>query len=107
MALAVVGVAAQSIYVPALAAVAGFALSKHTEKKERALILDEIDIELKVLDRELQKAESSGSSKKYRTLLTIQKNLQRERQRIYYGLASKGKRIPMPSTMGLRSSKGD
>lgn len=107
MVLAGIGVAAQSIYAPALAAVAGFALSKHTEKKERALILDEIDIELKVLDRELQKAESSGSSKKYRTLLTIQKNLQRERQRIYYGLASKGKRIPMPSTMGLRSSKGD
>lgn len=105
--LAGIGVVAQSIYAPALAAVAGFALSKHTEKKERALILDEIDIELKVLDRELQKAESGGSSKKYRQLLTIQKNLQRERQRIYYGLASKGKRIPMPSTMGLRSSKGD
>ena len=107
VALAGLGVAAHSIYVPALAAVAGLALSKHTEKKERALILDEIDIELKVLDRELQKAESGGSTKKYRALLTIQKNLQRERQRIYYGLASKGKRIPMPSTMGLRSGKGD
>ena len=105
--LAGIGAAAQSIYAPALAAVAGFALSKHTEKKERSLILDEIDIELKVLDREIQRAESDGSPKKYRQLLTIQKNLQRERQRIYYGIASKGRRLPIPSTVGLRSGKGD
>ena len=105
--LAGLGVAAQSIYVPAVVALAGFALSKNTSRKEKAMILDEIDIELKVLDREIQKAENGGSPNKYRQLLTIQKNLQRERQRIYYGLASKGKRIPMPSTMGLRSGKED
>ena len=101
--LAGLGVAAQSIYVPALVALAGFALSKNTSRKEKAMILDEIDIELKVVEREIQKAESGGSPKKYRSLLTIQKNLQRERQRIYYGLASKGKRIPLPSTMGVKS----
>ena len=98
---------AGKIALPAITAVAGIALSKHTEKKERSLILDEIDIELKVLDREIQRAESDGSPKKYRQLLTIQKNLQRERQRIYYGIASKGRRLPIPSTVGLRSGKGD
>ena len=105
--LAGLGVAAQSVYVPAVVALAGFALSKNTSRKEKAMILDEIDIELKVLDREIQKAENGGSPNKYRQLLTIQKNLQRERQRIYYGLASKGKRIPMPSTIGLRSGRED
>lgn len=100
--LAGLGLATSNPYIPALAAVAGLAMSKHVSNKEKAMILDEIDIELQVLDREIQKAESGGSPRKYRELLTIQKNLQRERQRIYYGLSSKGKRIPMPSTIGQR-----
>ena len=91
-----------ALYVSAIIAVGAYAVSKRAEQKEKAMILDEIDIELKVLDRELERAQSSGSPKKYRALLTIQKNLQRERQRIHYGLASKGKRIPMPSTAGLK-----
>ena len=103
--LAGLGLATGNPYVPALTAVAGLALSKHISNKEKAMILDEIDIELQVLDREIQKAESGGTPRKYRELLTIQKNLQRERQRIYYGLSSKGKRIPMPSTVGQRRIK--
>jgi hypothetical protein len=66
------------------------------------MILDEIDIELKVLEREIQRAEGSGSTKKYRQLLTIQRNLMRRRQEIYYGLAKKGQRVPMQATVGLR-----
>ena len=91
-----------ALYVSAIIAVGAYAVSKRAEQKEKAMILDEIDIELKVLDREIDKAQSSGSAKKYRALLTIQKNLQRERQRIHYGLASKGKRIPMPATAGMK-----
>ena len=79
-----------------------FAKSKFSSLKEKKMILDEIDIELKVLDREINRAEQSGSTKKYRQLLTIQKNLMRKRQEIYYGLAKKGKRIPMQATAGLR-----
>ena len=93
---------AASIAIPAIMAVTGFAKSAHTTYKEKKLILDEIDIELQVLDREISRAESSGSSKKYRQLLTIQKNLQRRRQEIYYNLAKKGRKIPMVSTQGLR-----
>ena len=79
-----------------------WAKSAYTSRKEKMLILDEIDIELKVLEREIQRAEGSGSTKKYRALLTIQKNLQRRRQEIYYGLARKGSRIPMEPVSGLR-----
>ena len=88
--------------LPIIAAVAMFAKSKFSSLKEKKMILDEIDIELKVLDREINRAEQSGSTKKYRQLLTIQKNLMRKRQEIYYGLAKKGKRIPMQATAGLR-----
>ena len=78
-----------------------WAKSKLTSRAEKMQILDEIDIELKVVERELHMAESEGSTKKYRALLTIQKNLQRKRQEIYYGLARKGKRVPLEPVKGL------
>ena len=90
---------ATNFYVSAVVAVVGLAINKRTSIKEKNMILDEIDIELKVVERELQQAESSGSTKKYRYLLTVQKNLQRERQRIYYNLSTKGK-VPLPSSAG-------
>ena len=100
--LAGIGVAAHTAVIPVLGAIALFARSKYTTLKEKKLILDEIDIELQVIEREIQRAEQSGSTKKYRQLLTIQKNMQRKRQEIYYSLAKKGQRIPMQSTQGLR-----
>ena len=100
--LAGIGIACGSAVIPAIGAVALFAKSKFTSNKEKKMILDEIDIELKVLEREIQRAEGSGSTKKYRQLLTIQRNLMRRRQEIYYGLAKKGQRIPMQATAGLR-----
>ena len=106
IALAGVGVLTGSLYIPAITAVAGIALSKRASIKEKNLILDEIDIELKVLEREISKAETSGSAKKYRSLLTMQKNLQRERQRIHYNLSSKGKRL-LPATAGLDTGGRD
>lgn len=92
-----------AIVAPVIGLVSYFAKSKYTSTKEKKMILDEIDIELQVLEREINRAEQSGSTKKYRQLLTIQKNLQRKRQEIYYGLAKKGKRIPMQSTVGMRT----
>ena len=97
-ALAPIGAATAAVLGP----VVMWAKSAYTSRKEKLLILDEIDIELQVLEREIQRAESSGSVKKYRALLTIQKNLQRRRQEIYYGLARKGRKIPMQSVQGLR-----
>ncbi len=102
IALAGAGVASGTIAVPAIGAVTLFALSKHASKKEKQAVLDQIDVELQVLDREISRAESSGSAKKYRQLLMIQKNLQRKRQQIHFGIAKSGKRIPISSTAGLR-----
>lgn len=103
LSLAVLGIASGGVIFPAIAAVTGIAISKNTNDKERKYILDEYDIELKVVERELRKIEESGkSSKKYRQLLTYQKNLQRGKQQIVYHLSSKGKRIPMSSTAGMK-----
>ena len=99
--LAALGIASNSIVLPAIAAVAGLAQSKHISYKEKKLILDEIDIELKVLDREIKRVEDGNkSSKKYRTLLTYQKNLQNERARILYGLKKSGKLTSVPKLGG-------
>ena len=58
------------------------------------MIYDEIDTELKVVEKELQLAENDGNMKKYRFLLQYQKKLARERQRIKYGLKVHGRDIP-------------
>lgn len=83
--------------IPAISALSWIVLSKVATDKEVAFILDEFDIELKVLDREIQKAEQGGSPQKYRKLLTIQKKLMREKQKIQYKYALSGKRIKMVS----------
>lgn len=93
VALIVAGVASSTVVVPAIGALGWLGMSKMMTNKEVGYIIDEIDIELKVLDREIQKAENSGSPKKYRNLLSIQKKLMRERQRIQYKYALAGKKI--------------
>lgn len=106
--LAGLGVVSGGIVVPAIALVSGLALSKNASDKEKRLIVDEIDIELQVVDRELKRIEDSGkSSRKYRTLLTYQKNLQREKQRILYNLSRKGKSLPISSTKGIKRGGGN
>lgn len=100
--LAGLGVATGSFVVPIIAAIGGLAMSKNASNKEKKMIIDEIDIELKVLEREIdQIKDQPRNSKKYRILLTYQKNLQREKQRITYGLERKG--IPViKSTAGFK-----
>ena len=85
IAIGLAGIAAIPTYGPLLAmitAIGGFAVSKNLTRKERALLLDEIDIELKALDKELSMAENGNDMRKYRKLLTYQKKLQREKDRI-------------------------
>lgn len=86
IALTIAGVATGTVLLPAIAAVGGLARSKHLNHKERKLILDEIDVELKVLEKEIRKAEDGGSTKKYRNLLMYKKKLQNERTRILLNL---------------------
>lgn len=80
--------------VAIIGSIGALAASKHLTKKERLLLIDEIDIELKVVERELNNlGDGTNNKEKYRSLLTYQKTLQRERQRIKYSLSLAGKPI--------------
>lgn len=72
--------------------------SKYLNRKERLLIYDEIDTELKVVEKELQMAENDGDMKRYRFMLQYEKKLIREKQRIRYGMRVSGQRIPMSAS---------
>ena len=77
-----------------IAAVGGLAVSKALNARERKLLFDEIDTELKVVEKEIELAQNDGDMKKYRFLLNYQKKLTREYQRIRYGLRVSGRDIP-------------
>ncbi len=68
--------------------------SKALDAKERQLIYDEIDTELKVVEKEIQIAENDGDMKRYRFALNYQKKLRREKQRIKYNMKVSGRAIP-------------
>jgi ribonuclease HII len=82
-----------------IAAVGGFAASKNLTKKERALMMDDIEIELELVEKEIQMADSRNQVKKMRQLMKMKKTLQREYQRIKYNIRI-GKDI-IPSTSYL------
>lgn len=72
---------------PALAVVGllgTIALSKRATKRERQYILDEIQIQLEIVEKKIQLAESNNDMKSLEQLLKIQKKLRREQQRIMY-----------------------
>ena len=87
----------------AIAALGGFIASKKLTKKERLLLLDEIDIELDVLDKEINNAESRGQMKKYRALMQQKKSLQRQQKRIQYNIRL-GKDLLPNSEMGIKKT---
>ena len=92
-AIALAGVALINPICSIVAIVGGLAASKYLTHKERSLMLDEIEIEMKVVEKELQMAENNNNMKKYRELMTFQKKLQREHSRIRYGLKA-GRDLP-------------
>lgn len=70
--------------IAVIGAIGGFACSKKLKAKERQLVLDDIDIELKMCERYIKQAEDDNDLKKVRDLEIIQRNLQRQQQRIKY-----------------------
>ena len=72
--------------IAAITALGALIRSKSLNKKERYLLMDEIETELSVVDKELEIADRDGDIKKYRNLLTFKKKLQREMQRIRYDM---------------------
>ena len=74
---------------PALAvilAVGQFAVSKKMKSKERQLVLDEIDLEIEMCKRYLRQAEDQNDLEAQKKILRIQRNLERQKQRIEYNM---------------------
>lgn len=62
----------------------GLAASKTATANERKYILDEIEVQLQVIEKKLQLAESNNDMKSYEQLLKIQRQLESEKNRIIY-----------------------
>lgn len=67
-------------------AVGQFAMSKKMKTKERQLVLDEIDIEIEMCKRYLRQAEDQNDLDAQKKILRIQRNLERQKQRIEYNM---------------------
>lgn len=67
----------------AISCIGGLAISRSLNKKERQMLLDEINVELQVVESEIDRVKGEDP-KKYKQLLMYQRKLQRERQRIMY-----------------------
>ena len=99
MALAAVGI----MFGPApalIAAIGALGTSSALNTREKKLLLDEIDTELKVVEKQIDIAQNDGDMNQYRFLLNYQKKLTREYQRIKYGLKVSGRDIPSSTLPG-------
>ena len=65
-----------------------FAMSKKLRVKERQLVLDELDTELKVCQEYINKAKANQDMNAYRQCLQIEKKLLRQRDRLKYKLTA-------------------
>lgn len=72
--------------VAIILALGQFAVSKKMQKKERQLVLDEIDIEIEMCKRYMRQAEDQNDLDAQKQLLRIQRNLERQKQRIQYNM---------------------
>lgn len=73
--------------IAVIGAVGAFAMSKKLQKKERQLILDDIDIELQMCDKYLRIAEDKNDMKATRNILQTKRALQRQQQRLRYDMS--------------------
>jgi ribosomal protein L18E len=101
IALAGLGIVTGNPIIPIAAALGGLAVSKKLTKRERILLLDEIETELEVVEKEIANADARNQIKKYRALLQYKKNLQRQYQRIKYNVRV-GKDILPGSAAGFK-----
>ena len=77
---------------------ASIACTKHLDNKVKNDMLDEIEVELQMVDKEIQNADNRGQLKKERALLKTKKQLQRAYQRIKIN-AKLGKNV-IPAGVG-------
>ena len=72
---------------PAIAiitAIGGFICMNKMQDKERQLLLDDIEVEIKMCERYISKEENNGNLKKVREYERLLRSLQRQQQRIKY-----------------------
>ena len=70
--------------IAVITALGAFACQKRLSAKERQLALDDIEIELKMCERYMRQAEDKNDMKAIRNIEQIQRNLERQQQRIKY-----------------------
>lgn len=78
------GVALVNPAIAIILALGQFAISKKSKAKERQFVLDEIDIEIEMCKRYLRQAEDQNDLEAQKKILRIQRNLERQKQRIQY-----------------------
>jgi hypothetical protein len=91
----------------ALEIIGAVIVSKNLTKKERALLLDDIEIELQMVDKEMQLAESKNQMKKLRALMKTKKQLQRQYQRIKFNTRVGKDLLPGDSSIGTPGNDND
>lgn len=70
--------------VAVIGSLGAIGVAKTANKKERQLILDELDTHLKIVERKISQAESDGDNKQLEQLYKLQTRLTHERNRIKY-----------------------
>jgi len=71
---------------------------KKFENKYKQQALDDIEVELRICKRKIEEAEgNNASSDKLRELYKIERELERQRQRIKYSFLTKGKAVTLPN----------
>ena len=82
-----IGIGAAWAVNPAIAvigAIAGIALSAKANARERQLVLDDIEVHLRIVEKKIQQAEMNNDDKALEQLLKLERTLTREKQRIKY-----------------------
>lgn len=64
-------------------------LAKSSQKKERQLIIDDIDIELAMCEKYLKLADEKGDTEATRNIMKTQRELQRQKNRLAYNMQMK------------------
>lgn len=88
-ALGLAGTASISPILAGIGAVGALLTSKNINKQQKFMILDEIEIQLKVTNEKIDKAKANGDTKALSDLYKIKAKLKRERNRIDYGKRGK------------------
>ena len=89
LAITTAGLALINPAIAVIGALGYLATSKKYKEKERQMVIDEIEIELKMCEKYIEIAESKNDMKALKKLLTIQRELERQRQRIKYNMKIK------------------